>query len=65
MLEKRIARLEEAAPPPPPPPGPSAATIMLDRVAALKWLSGTRDLTPNERREQDGLWATLMGASQC
>jgi hypothetical protein len=65
MLEKRITRLEEAAPPPPRKPGPSAAAIMLDRVAALKWLSGTRDLTPNERREQDDLWATLKGAPRC
>jgi hypothetical protein len=58
MLDRRVTRLEGLAPPP-RREGPSAAAVMLDRIAALKWLSGTRDLSPDEQREYEGLWAAL------
>ena len=60
MLEKRIAQLERSAPPQ-REPGPSAAAIMLNRVAILK---GRSDLTNEEQSELDELWETLTEASQ-
>lgn len=60
MLGKRIKRLENWATPQ-REPGPSAATIMLNRVAVLK---GRSDLTNEEQSELDELWETLTEASQ-
>lgn len=64
MLEKRITRLEEAAPHPRRDGRDQQVVTMLNRLAALKWASGARGLTPDEQHEYDGLWAAL-GAGSC
>jgi len=60
MLSKRISRLEKMAPAP-ADHGDAVVRGMLNRLATLKWLSGTRDLTPDEQSEYAGLWKTLGG----
>jgi hypothetical protein len=60
MLDRRVTRLEGMAPPR-RQEGPSAAAVILNRIAALKGISGTRDLSPDEQREYEGLWAALGG----
>lgn len=64
MLKKRINRLEGRAPAPITGSGNDdrEAIRVLDRVASLKWLSGTRQLTADEQREYAGLWQALRGS---
>jgi hypothetical protein len=60
MLDRRVTRLERIAPPP-RREGPSAAAVMLNRVAALQ---GRANLTPEEQRELGWLWSTLNEAAK-